>query len=85
MGKLRVYWLKALNKLSIYPLDNTPSAPSVNPYQRTAFRHGIICHNTGEEEADSTLELAMEYAGALGTIVFDESCRLHDLTEAQVG
>ena len=28
MGKLRVYWLKTLNKLSIYPLDNTPSAPS---------------------------------------------------------
>ena len=27
----------------------------------------------------------MEYAGALGTIVFDESCRLRDLTEAQVG
>ena len=38
----------------------------------------------GEEEADPTLELAMEYAGALGTIVFDESCHLHDLTEAQV-
>ena len=31
------------------------------------------------------LELAMEYAGALGTIVFDESCRLHDLTERQIG
>ena len=28
MGKLRVYCLKALNKLSIYPLGNTPSAPS---------------------------------------------------------
>ena len=27
----------------------------------------------------------MEYAGALGTIIFDESCRLRDLTEAQVG
>ena len=39
----------------------------------------------GEEEHDPTLELAMEYAGALGTIVFDESCRLRDLTEAQVG
>ena len=39
----------------------------------------------GEEEADPTLELAMEYAGALGTIVFDESCCLCDLTEAQVG
>ena len=31
------------------------------------------------------MELAMEYAGALGTIVFDESCRLRDLTEAHVG
>ena len=39
----------------------------------------------GEEEADPTLELAMEYAGALGTIIFDESCRLCNLTEAQVG
>ena len=27
----------------------------------------------------------MEYAGALSTIVFDKSCRLCDLTEAQVG
>ena len=27
----------------------------------------------------------MEYAGALGTIIFDESCHLCDLTEAQVG
>ena len=39
----------------------------------------------GEEEADPTLELTMEYARALSTIVFDESCHLHDLTEAQVG
>ena len=54
MGKLRVYCLKTLNKLSIYPLGKTPSAPS-------------------------------EYTGALGTIIFDESCRLRDLTEAQVG
>ena len=30
------------------------------------------------------MELAMEYSGALSTIVFDESCRLRDLTEAQV-
>ena len=27
----------------------------------------------------------MEYSSALSTIVFDESCHLHDLTEAQVG
>ena len=107
MGILRVYCLKALNKLSIYPLGNTPSAPSVyrhdfihaisqvacrklarhhlDPYQRAAFCRRIVRHNTGEEEADPTLELAMEYSGALSTIMFNESCRLRDLTEAQVG
>ena len=39
----------------------------------------------GEEEADPTLELAMEYASALGTIIFDESYHLYDLTEVQIG
>ena len=57
----------------------------LDPYQCAAFRRGVVRHNTGEEESNPTLELAMEYAGALGTIVFDESCRLRDLTEAQVG
>ena len=54
-------------------------------YQHAAFCCGIVHHNTGKEEANPTLELAMEYAGALGTIIFDEPCRLHDLMEAQVG
>ena len=31
------------------------------------------------------LEIAMEYAGAVGVIVLDKASRLHDLTEAQVG
>ena len=66
----------ARRKLSCHHLD---------PYQRAAFRRGIVRHNTGEEEQDPTLELAMEYAGALGTIIFDKSCRLRDLTEAQIG
>ena len=57
----------------------------LDPYQHAAFRRGIVRYNMGKEEADPMLELAMEYAGALGTIIFDESCRLHDLTEAQVG
>ena len=57
----------------------------LDPYQRTAFRRGIVRHNTGEEERDPVLETAMEYAGALGVIVFDESCCLRDLTEAQIG
>ena len=57
----------------------------LDPYQRAAFRRGVVRYNTGEEESNPTLELAMEYAGALGTIIFDKSCRLRDLTEAQVG
>ena len=57
----------------------------LDPYQCAVFRHGIVRHNTGKEEANPTLELAMEYAGALGTIIFDESCCLCDLTEAQIG
>ena len=57
----------------------------LDPYQRAAFCHGIVRHNMGEEEADPMLELAMEYASALGTIIFDKLCRLRDLTEAQVG
>ena len=57
---------------------------SLDPYQHAAFCCGIVCHNTGEEEVNPTLELAMEYAGALGTIIFDESCLLCNLTEAQI-
>ena len=52
----------------------------LDPYQRAAFCHGIVCYNTGEEETNPCLELAMEYVGVLSTFVFDESCRLHDLT-----
>ena len=63
-------------KLSCHHLD---------PYQHAAFRRGIVHHNTGEEERDPVLETAMEYAGALGVIIFDESCRLRDLMEAQIG
>ena len=66
----------AHRKLSCHHLD---------PYQRAAFHQGIVHYNMGEEEANPTLELAMEYAGALGTIIFDKSCCLRNLMEAQVG
>ena len=56
----------------------------LDPYQCAAFYCGIIRHNTGKEETNPTLELAMEYTSALGTIIFDESCHLWDLTEAQI-
>ena len=70
-----ISWV-AYCKLACHQLD---------PYQRAVFRCGIVHYNTGEEETNPTLELAMEYTGALSTIVFDESCRLRDLMEAQVG
>ena len=44
-----------------------------------------MCCNIGEEEADPLLETAMEYVGAVRVMVFDESCRLCDLTEDQIG
>ena len=66
----------ARRKLSHHHLD---------PYQRAAFRCSIVRYNTGKEERDPVLETAMEYAGALGVIIFNESCRLRDLMEAQIG
>ena len=66
----------ACHKLSHHQLD---------PYQCATFQCSIVHRNVGEEEADPILETAIEYTGALGTIIFNESCHLHDLTEAQVG
>lgn len=66
----------ARRKLACHQLD---------PYQHAAFQCGIMHQNIGEEEADPVLEVAMEYAGALGTIIFDESCRLLDRTKIVVG
>ena len=57
----------------------------LDPYQCAAFRCGIVCYNMGKEEQDPVLELAMEYASALSTIMFDELCHLWDLTKAQLG
>ena len=57
----------------------------LDPYQRATFQRGIVHRNIGEEEADPSLEIAMEYAGAVGVVVLDETSRLRDLTEAQVG
>ena len=34
---------------------------------------------------DPSLEIAMEYTGAVGVVVLDESSHLCDLTEAQIG
>ena len=41
---MRVYWLKTLKKLSIYPLGNTPSAPS-ETHMPSVRDHNTSCHN----------------------------------------
>ena len=56
MGKLRVYCLKTLKKLSIYPLGNTPSAPSVKSYwswpvancKESILTYTVVSPNTNE-------------------------------------
>ena len=50
VGKLRVYCLKALKKLSIYPLGNTPSAPSVKRTRRAAFGGQVVDESEDEDE-----------------------------------
>ena len=63
------------HKLAYHQLD---------PYQCAAFQCSIVHRNIGEEEVDPSLEITIEYAGAIRVVVFNESCRLHNLTEAQV-
>ena len=59
MGKLRVYCLKTLSKLSIYPLGNTPSAPSAISYELGDCLYGLLhCSWLVRDEEDAEGELA---------------------------
>ena len=48
MGKLRVYCLKTLKKPLIYPLGNTPSAPSVYGL----LHHGQLVRDKEDAEGE---------------------------------
>ena len=63
-------------KLNCYTLD---------PYQHAFLKRGLNKRHVGEDEPLSLLEQAMEYVAAVGVMVFDNSCRLCDSTEHQVG
>ena len=67
MGKLRVYWLKALNKLSIYPLGNTPSAPSEKACAGAA-RKG---NGRGDEDEKDEEETKCHRHGRLTRLLLD--------------
>ena len=52
MGNLRVYCLKTLNKLSIYPLGNTPSAPSASSSENKRVYSEVYNSDAFIEEHD---------------------------------
>ena len=69
MGKLRVYWLKTLKKLSTYPLGNTPSAPSaIQTFQLNIGRILIATYLSLRQIMKATG--LVEDDGAQGTGVF---------------
>ena len=63
MGKLRVYCLKTLNKLSIYPLGNTPSAPSVSALvvDVVLIAEGmgalLVCNHPQSQDANTQIDV----------------------------
>ena len=62
MGKLRVYWLKTLNKLSIYPLGNTPSAPSVSPLEKLVLN--------AEPVKNANQNTVKQYQSDIGSLMY---------------
>ena len=89
MGKLRVYCLKTLNKLSIYPLGNTPSAPSVETSTRAARGLGQLATavlaqqakiHSQDERMDAMREmiLALEHMRANPIVVDEEGTVVSD-------
>ena len=57
---MRVYCLKTLKKLSIYPLGNTPSAPSVRRVD------SLEASGSGTVSEDELLELKRTRRAAFG-------------------
>ena len=55
------------------------------PYQRALLRRGVTKKVDPEDERVPVLQQAMEYAGAVGTMVMDELAYVHDRTEAGMG
>ena len=77
MGKLRVYCLKALNKLSIYPLGNTPSAPS--DYQAIFQCHGskgsaltvIPFNQASKQDVEALIDYIYTWTWSVGNIDYN--------------
>jgi len=58
---------------------------ATGPYQRALLRRGVTKKVDVEDERVPVLQQAMEYAGAVGTMVMDELAYVHERTEAGMG
>jgi len=58
---------------------------ATGPYQRALLRRGVTTKVDVEDEQEPVLQKAMEYAGAVGTMVMDELAYVHERTEAGMG
>jgi len=55
------------------------------PYQRALLCRGITTKVDAEDERIPVLQQAMEYTGAVGTMVMDELAYIHERTETGLG
>jgi len=58
---------------------------ATGPYQRALLRRGVTSRVDAEDERVPVLQQAMEYAGAVGTMVMDELAYVHENTEQGMG
>jgi len=58
---------------------------ATGPYQRALLRRGVTTKVDVEDEREPILQKAMEYAGAVGTMVMDELAYVHENTERGMG
>ena len=83
MGQLRVYCLKALNKLSIYSLGNTPSAPSVSALEGKVVdleaRYTKLLA-LGWEQVETSTQVAWGL-GQLATMVLAQQAKIRSQDE----
>jgi len=58
---------------------------ATGPYQRALLRRGVTKKVDVKDKRVPVLQQAMEYAGAVGTMVMDELAYVHERTEAGMG
>jgi len=55
------------------------------PYQHTLLCHGVTTKVDIKDERVPVLQQAMEYTGAVGTMVMDELAYVHERTKTGLG